>query len=100
MFNKSYHGHSHYHCPPTISWLHESEHSAYSMCSLLTCYHIMNETDIFLPCGLVYLSNKILQYHLPLWYDERPIVHDESKYIYSHSLNLTFTFIYRRAYAR
>ena len=37
-------------------WLHDSEKSAYSMCSLPTCYHIISETDIISPCTLVNLS--------------------------------------------
>ena len=35
-----------------------------ALCNLSTCYHIINEADIILPCIIVYLSNKGLPYYI------------------------------------
>ena len=52
-------------------WLHNSENSTYSMCSLPTCNHILIANDIISPCTLLYLSNKIIPYHIPYHTGER-----------------------------
>ena len=53
------------HPPPPHKpwWLHDSENSTYSMCSLPTFYHTIIKIDIISPCTFDYLSNKILPYH-------------------------------------
>ena len=81
-------GHKYLTVHPLLWWLHNSENSTYSMCSLPTCNHILIANDIISPCTLLYLSNKIIPYHTITF-----LIHKQICYV---NVAIICTFDFRR----